>query len=123
MSSHPAIEGLAIGLNKGHKVTKNVRPPRQSGRKGRLSRKTRLVREIVREVTGFAPYERRVMELLRIRFASIFYFYIHDPYACIYSKDKKALKFLKRRIGQHTRAKRKRDEMQMILTNLRKQHK
>ncbi len=62
-----AIEGLAIGKNKGHPVTKNVRKEKQSAHKGRLSKKTRIVREVVREVTGYAPYERRVMELLRIR--------------------------------------------------------
>jgi len=47
---HPAVEGLAIGLDKGHPVTKNVRKPRQSRHKGRLSKKTRIVRELVREV-------------------------------------------------------------------------
>jgi large subunit ribosomal protein L36e len=57
------------------------------------------------QVVGFSPYERRALELLRI------------------SKDKKALKFLKRRIGQHVRAKRKRDEMQRILIEQRKHHK
>lgn len=40
-----------------------------------------------------------------------------------FSKDKKALKFLKRRVGDHSRAKRKRDEMQQILTAMRKHHK
>lgn len=40
-----------------------------------------------------------------------------------FSKDKKALKFLKKRIGQHTRAKRKRDEIQTIIMNMRKHHK
>lgn len=63
-----AVEGLAVGLDKGHRVTKNVRKERQSRHKGRLSKKTRIVRELVREITGFAPYERRVMELLRIRY-------------------------------------------------------
>jgi large subunit ribosomal protein L36e len=93
-------------------------------------KKTRIVREVVREVTGYAPYERRVMELLRIRWALIISF----PAVTIgrawwligwrnFSKDKKALKFLKRRVGQHKRAKRKRDEMQACLTAQRKQHK
>jgi len=63
----PAIQGLAFGLNKGHAVTKNVRKEKQARRRGQLSKKTRIVRELVREVTGFAPYERRVLELLRIR--------------------------------------------------------
>lgn len=64
--THPAVEGLARGLEKGYKVTKNVRKPRQSRHKGRLSKKTRVARELVREITGSAPYERRVIELLRI---------------------------------------------------------
>ncbi|VDK25215.1 unnamed protein product [Anisakis simplex] len=33
------------------------------------------------------------------------------------------MKFLKRRIGSHIRAKRKRDEVQAILTTMRKHHK
>jgi large subunit ribosomal protein L36e len=74
-------------------TTKNERKPKPSRRRGRLTRKTKICREVVREITGFAPYEKRAMELLRI------------------ARDKKALKFLKKRIGQHQRAKKKRDEM------------
>jgi len=96
------IEGLAIGDKSGYKITVNQRKPRQSRRRGRITKKSKLVRDIVREVAGFAPYERRTMELLKI------------------SKDKKALKYLKRRIGSHQRAKRKRDEMQTVLTAMRK---
>jgi len=36
------------------------------------------------------------------------------------SKDKKALKFLKARIGGHHRGKRKRDDVQNTLTQMRK---
>lgn len=36
------------------------------------------------------------------------------------SKDKRALKFLKRRLGTHIRAKRKRDEMSNVLVQQRK---
>jgi len=100
-----AIEGLSVGLDKGYHVTKHARKQKQSRVKGKLSKKTRVVRELVREIVGFAPYERRTMELLRI------------------GRDKKALKFLKKRIGQHTRAKRKRDEIQGILRDMRKHHK
>lgn len=39
---------------------------------------------MIREVCGFAPYERRAMELLKV------------------SKDKRALKFIKKRVGQPT---------------------
>ncbi|XP_012281837.1 60S ribosomal protein L36 [Orussus abietinus] len=104
---------LAVGLNKGHKtskirVAKNkserektvvVRPARL---KGRQTKHTKFVRDLIREVTGHAPYEKRAMELLKV------------------SKDKRALKFLKRRLGTHIRAKRKREELGNILVQMRK---
>ena len=66
---------------------------------------SRFVRDLIREVAGFAPYERRALELLRI------------------SKDKRCLKFLKKRIGNHVRAKRKREEMSAVLQAQRKAQK
>lgn len=45
-----------------------------------LTKHARFVRDLVREITGFTPYERRMQELLRIQ------------------KDKRALKFAKRRV-------------------------
>ena len=38
---------------------------RISRSKGKASRRTAFVRDIAREVVGLAPYERRVIELLR----------------------------------------------------------
>lgn len=129
---------LCIGLNKGHKTTKvkNVKYTGDKKVKGlrgsRLknvsnpkwntpdevgiclqlvtcyfllqiqTRHTKFTRDLVREVVGHAPYEKRTMELLKV------------------SKDKRALKFLKRRLGTHIRAKRKREELSNILTQLRK---
>merc|ERR1711936_622948 len=93
---------MAVGLNKGHKVTKNVSKPRPSRRKGKLNKKVKFIRDITREVTGFAPYEKRCMELLKI------------------SKDKRALKFCKKRLGTHIRGKRKREEMTNVLQAMRK---
>ncbi|KAI1230425.1 hypothetical protein IHE44_0009882 [Lamprotornis superbus] len=87
---------MAVGLNKGYKVTKNVSKPRQCRRRGRLTKHTKFVRDMIREVCGFAPYERRAMELLKV------------------SKDKRALKFIKKRVGTHIRAKRKREELSNI---------
>merc|ERR1739848_152012 len=81
---------LAYGLLRGHK-----------GHKAPV-KKTKFVRDIVREVAGFAPYERRCMELLRI------------------GADKRALKFCKKRLGTHKRAKRKREELSNILVSMRK---
>merc|ERR1712002_399086 len=46
-----------FGLNKGHKTTKNVQPKKHSYRRGTLSKRTAVVRQIVREVSGFAPYK------------------------------------------------------------------
>lgn len=84
---------LAVGLNKGHKVTKirmiktagvkrtktmKLRPSRL---KGTQTKHTKFVRDLIREVMGHAPYEKRAMELLKV------------------SKDKRALKYLKRRVS------------------------
>uniref|UniRef100_A0A663MNV2 60S ribosomal protein L36 n=1 Tax=Athene cunicularia TaxID=194338 RepID=A0A663MNV2_ATHCN len=70
--------------------------------KQRLTKHTKFVRDMIREVCGFAPYERRAMELLKV------------------SKDKRALKFIKKRVGTHIRAKRKREELSNVLAAMRK---
>ncbi|RAL08993.1 60S ribosomal eL36 domain-containing protein [Aspergillus homomorphus CBS 101889] len=58
--------GIVVGLNKGHKTTPlNTPKTRVSRTKGQSSRRTAFVREIAREVVGLAPYERRIIELLR----------------------------------------------------------
>ncbi|XP_057580220.1 60S ribosomal protein L36-like [Hippopotamus amphibius kiboko] len=91
---------MAMGLNKGHKVTKNVTKPRHG--RGRRTKHTKFVWDMIQEVCGFAPYERRAMELLKV------------------SKDKWALKFIKKRVGTHIRAKRKREELSNVLAAMRK---
>ncbi|KAG7007148.1 hypothetical protein G7Y79_00011g030460 [Physcia stellaris] len=103
--------GLARGLNSGHiadertgtqKVTPREFKPRISRTKGHLSKRTQFVREIVKEVSGLAPYERRVIELLRN------------------SKDKRARKLAKKRLGTFGRAKRKVDELQGVIAESRR---
>ncbi|KIW26184.1 60S ribosomal protein L36 [Cladophialophora immunda] len=94
--------GIIVGLNKGHKVTPIDNKPRISRRKGSLSKRTAFVREIVKEVAGLAPYERRVIELLRN------------------SKDKRARKLAKKRLGTFGRAKRKVDELQRVIAEARR---
>merc|ERR1712038_2208667 len=93
---------MAVGLDKGYKTTKNSLKPRPSRRKGTQTKHVRFIRDIVREVSGFAPYERRAIELLRI------------------SKDKRALKFVKKRLGSHVRGKKKREEMSAVIQAQRK---
>ena len=46
-------------------MTKRVLGVKPSQTKGRLHKRTALAREVVREVAGFAPYEKRIIELLK----------------------------------------------------------
>lgn len=56
---------LPWGLSKGHPTTLRTLKPKPSNRKGKASQRKTFVKNIVREVAGHAPYERRLMELLR----------------------------------------------------------
>lgn len=56
---------LRSGPNKGRPTTAIAQTPKPSHRKGVQSTKTKFVRSVIREVAGFSPYERRVLELLR----------------------------------------------------------
>ncbi|EER02294.1 60S ribosomal protein L36 [Perkinsus olseni] len=99
-----AKSGLAAGINKGH--TLNVRQPKAL--KSSYSAKKHLAREVAREVCGFAPYERHMMELIKIGSAASF---------------KRALKYGKKRLGTHKRAKAKREELQAdIMAQRKKAH-
>ncbi|CAF1442474.1 unnamed protein product [Rotaria sp. Silwood1] len=97
---------IAAGLHKGHKlekfVSKRIRPTRRIQKK---SKHVKFVRDLVREIVGFMPYERRAMELMKV------------------SRDKRALKYIKARLGSHQRAKKKRDELQAAILAQRKAHK
>merc|ERR1711911_580301 len=71
---------MAIGRvrDKGFRVTKHKAPVKPSRRKGVQHKHVKFVREMVREIAGFAPYEKRCLELLKV------------------SKDKRCLKFAKK---------------------------
>ncbi|KAI4330880.1 hypothetical protein MLD38_029123 [Melastoma candidum] len=102
MAPKPPSTGLFVGLNKGHIVTRRELPARPSDRKGyKTSKRVHFVRNLIREVAGFAPYEKRITELLKV------------------GKDKRALKVAKRKLGTHKRAKRKREEMSSVLRKMR----
>ncbi|XP_021653064.2 60S ribosomal protein L36-3 isoform X2 [Hevea brasiliensis] len=101
MASRQLDTGLFVGQNKGHIVTKNESAPHPSGRMGRTSKRVSFVRGLIREVVGFAPYEKRITELLKV------------------GKDKRALKVAKRKLGTHKRAKKKREEMSSVLRKMR----
>ena len=101
MAPKPPSSGLFVGLNRGHVTTKKELAPRPSDRKGKTSKRVHLVRNLIREVAGFAPYEKRITELLKV------------------GKDKRALKVAKRKLGTHKRAKKKREEMAGVLRKMR----
>ncbi|KAI0053011.1 hypothetical protein FA95DRAFT_1601368 [Auriscalpium vulgare] len=92
------------GVSAGHPTTAIPKVQRPSQRKGIQSTKTKFVRSVVREVVGFSPYERRVMELLRN------------------SKDKKARKLTKKRLGTLLRSKRKLEELSNVIQESRRAH-
>jgi len=95
--------GLFVGLNKGFIVTKpkvNTRKLKPSYKKGRLGKRVSVIREIIREVCGLAPYERKMMEMIRTGVAI---------------KEKKAVKLARRRLGTQTRAQRKREEIHELI--------
>ena len=92
--------GLFVGLNKGHVVIKKELAPHPYDRKEKSSIRVHFVRNIIREVVSFAPYEKRITELLKI------------------GKDKRALKVAKRKLGTHKRAKKKREEMSSVIRKM-----
>ncbi|KAI3639104.1 hypothetical protein MIR68_000953 [Amoeboaphelidium protococcarum] len=94
--------GLAVGLNKGRNVELREKKPRQADKKGRLGTRTKFVRSIIREVAGFAPYEKRTIELLKN------------------SRDKRAKRLAKKRLGTMKRAKSKIEELSNVIAEQRR---
>merc|ERR1712151_16612 len=91
--------GTRVGPKKGHPVTKI-----QKQKKTKPTKKKRnglFAKELVREVAGFAPYERRTMELIRT------------------VSDKRVMRFTKKRLGTNKRAKAKVEEMRGVLRKIR----
>jgi len=60
----------------------------------------RNIRDLIRDVVGSAPYEKRLMELLKV------------------GRDKRALKLAKRKLGTHGRGKKKREEMGNLIRKM-----
>ncbi|KAJ5133558.1 60S ribosomal protein L36 [Penicillium atrosanguineum] len=95
--------GIVLGTNSGHKTTALNTPKNKISRtKGQSSRRTQFVRDITREVVGLAPYERRIVELLRN------------------AQDKRARKLAKKRLGTFGRGKAKVEDMQRVIAESRR---
>jgi len=100
-SNRGPASGIAVGFNKGHIVTRRKIAQKPSRRKGLLGDRIRLIRGVIRDVSGYSPYERRLMEILRGGGSN---------------PTKRAWKFAKKRLGTHIRAKRKVVEMGDVIS-------
>mmetsp|Transcript_31760 Transcript_31760/g.53570 ORF Transcript_31760/g.53570 Transcript_31760/m.53570 type:complete len:108 (+) Transcript_31760:36-359(+) len=96
--------GIAVGLEKGFPVTKRALGAKPSRAKARLSKRTAMVRELVSEVVGMSPYERRLLDMLKTGGASA---------------EKRMYKFAKRRLGTHRRALKKREQIKDMYGKIR----
>ncbi|KAG0303702.1 hypothetical protein BGZ97_001785 [Linnemannia gamsii] len=96
--------GIRSGQNHGHITTVRELKTTPSYKKGVAGKRVVFVRSLIREVAGFAPYERRIMELIKN------------------SKDKRARKLAKKRLGTFLRAKKKVEEMTSVIAESRRAH-
>jgi len=92
--------GLFVGLHRGHVVTKRPKRTRVNASR-KQGKKVKFIRDLIREVSGYSPYEKRVIELLKV------------------GLEKRALKYVKRKIGTHHRALHKREELQNVVNAAR----
>ena len=104
MSETNGRSGKFVGLNHGFVVKRPATmawKTRPVTRKGKVSKRSAAVRDVIREVAGFSIYERRAMELIRSGVAI---------------KDKKARKLCRKKLGTHRRAMHKFHELGDFLT-------
>merc|ERR1719183_1891202 len=97
--------GIFVGLNKGFIVTKPkdgdaAFRKHKSHAKGRLVPRVKAVREVVAEICGLSPFERKMVELIKTG---------------IVSKEKRAVKLARRKLGTLKRAKAKKDQMDRVI--------
>ena len=88
---------------KNFETTKLAKAQRPKHRKGRPSKRNVVVKEVVSEVAGLLPYEKRLLDMLS---------------GTGDGADKRMYKYAKQRLGTHKRAKIKRENMS---NELRKQ--
>ena len=92
MSETNNRNGLFVGLNHGHVVTRPAKmawKTRPVTKKGKISKRALAVREVINEVSGYSPLQKRMVELIRTGIAI---------------KEKKAVKLARQKLGTHKRA-------------------
>eukprot|EP00525_Craspedostauros_australis_P011582 CAMPEP_0198112808 /NCGR_PEP_ID=MMETSP1442-20131203/4605_1 /TAXON_ID= /ORGANISM="Craspedostauros australis, Strain CCMP3328" /LENGTH=107 /DNA_ID=CAMNT_0043769719 /DNA_START=108 /DNA_END=431 /DNA_ORIENTATION=+ len=94
-----ARNGIAKGTVSGHVTTQRATPAKASRKKGTLGERTKMVRELIREVAGLSPYERRILDMIKTGGSAA---------------DKRIYKFAKRRLGSHKRAVVKREDIKEV---------
>lgn len=97
------VNGYALGLNKGYIVTKQDKRVKPSQRR-RTSKRVELIRKVIRSAVGLSPYEKRALELFKMEDQKL---------------DKRATKFLKKRLGTWKRATAKREFIRNVIKNRR----
>ena len=105
MSETNNRSGLFVGLNKGHVVNAIPSKKRPVHRKGRISNRAKAVREVMREVCGFSPLEKKMLEMIRTGIAA---------------KEKKAVKIARQKLGTHQRAQKRRDALSAFIQSQRR---
>ncbi|MCL4113969.1 UNVERIFIED_CONTAM: hypothetical protein GTU68_027007 [Idotea baltica] len=52
---------IAVGKNKGHPTTKIQKRARPGASKGKLGKRTKMIRQVINEVSGVSTYEKRIV--------------------------------------------------------------
>merc|ERR1712166_1092308 len=95
--------GIFIGLNRGMVQTASKKlgwKTRPVLRKGKTSRRAHAVRELIREIAGLSPLEKRMTDLIRTG---------------VQQKEKRAVKLARAKLGTQRRGEAKRNEMVKLI--------
>merc|ERR1712232_1141827 len=98
-----SVEGLCLGLNRGFVTTKITRR-RPSQRRSGMNARVENITKTVKSVAGFAPYEKRSIEMYKVGNTKL---------------DKRANRFLKKRLGSLRRSKKKSEDLQLFVKKLK----